>query len=470
MAASGAPIAGDEFDALMAAVGPFEAGPRIAVAVSGGADSLALALLLRDWADANGGDVVALTVDHRLRPESTAEARKVAGWLAARDIRHRILRWDGPRPASGLQDAARHARYRLLGAWCRQNGVLHLAVAHHREDQAETLLLRLIRGSGLDGLAAMAAVGETKGEAAVRVIRPLLPIGRDRLRDTLAACGQAWIEDPSNRNPAHLRARLRMQLPALAPSLAPAGLTAHRLAGTARQLGRARAALDDMVAALLARAVAFFPAGYARLDASALAEAPREASLRALARVLLAVGGGIYTPRLERLERLHAVLIGTEAPPPRTLAGCRLSCHRGGVLVCREAAKAVEELPVSPGARLHWDGRFVVAFGRTKDSQAASVHMARTRGADGGELLLRRLGADGWRQIAAAAPALRDNPSPVPIPAAVRPTLPALWREGRVLAAPHFGYRTQDGLPGPAITRLDYAPAQALATARFTVA
>ena len=467
------PVTGGEFEALMAAVGPFETRPRIAVAVSGGADSLALALLVRDWGAANGGECVALTVDHQLRPESAAEARKVAGWLAAQGIRHRILRWRGPRPKSGLQDAARQARYRLLSAWCRQHGVLHLAVAHQMEDQAETLLLRLIRGSGLDGLAAMAAVGETRGEAAgVRLIRPLLPVGRDRLRRTLMAHGQAWIEDPSNRDPAHLRARLRMLLPALTSSLAPAGLTAHRLADTARQLGRARAALDDMVAALLAHAVALFPAGYARLDTGILADAPREASLRALSRVLLAVGGGTYTPRLERLERLHGVLIGAEPPPPRTLAGCRLSCHRGVVLVCREAAKVVDEVRVSPGARLHWDGRFVVAFARTRSRPVPSRAEARiARDGTSGRrepaaLLLRRLGADGWRQIAAAAPGLRGSA----IPAAVRPTLPALWRSGRVVAVPHLGYRSEDGEADPAIVRLDYAPAQALATARFTVA
>src|SRR5262245_21437394 len=169
------PLTEAEFAALMRPLGPFEAQPRLAVAVSGGSDSLALTLLLHDWARRQRGVLTALTVDHGLRPEAAAEARQVARWLRARGIRHRVLTW---RPAGearrgGLQAAARAARYRLLGAWCRANGVLHLALAHHREDQAETLLLRLARGSGLDGLAAMAAVSEREG---VRLIRPLLAV------------------------------------------------------------------------------------------------------------------------------------------------------------------------------------------------------------------------------------------------------------------------------------------------------
>lgn len=446
-----APLTAPEFDVLMAAVGPFEARPRIAVAVSGGSDSMALALLLRNWAEPQGGEIIALTVDHGLRPESAAEARKVGGWLAAKSISHRVLRWSGPRPESGVQAAARSARYRLLGAWCHRHGVLHLAVAHQLEDQAETLLLRLARGSGLDGLAAMAAVSETE---TVRLIRPLLPVDRARLRATLTAWGQPWIEDPTNRDETYLRMRLRQLL----PSLAPAGLSPVRLAATARQLGRARAAIDDAVAALLARAVALFPAGYARLEPDAFAAASREVSLRALARCLMTVGGGVYTPRLDRLERLHAALCGPTAPA-RTLAGCRMLRHRGAVILCREAAQVTEERAISAGGRLRWDGRFLISIGRGGDIQA------RAQRAENG-LLLRRLGPDGWAQIVATARWLRGNPVPPP----VRPTLPALWRDGKVLAVPHLGYRDPEASAGLPPVRIDHAPAHPLASARFTVA
>src|SRR5689334_12818293 len=164
----------------MARFAPFEVNPELAVAVSGGADSLALALLADRWARACGGRVTALTVDHGLRPEAAREARQVGRWLKASGIRHVILRWSPPAMKktatarlANLQAAARDARYELLCGWCRQHAVLHLLLAHHRDDQAETLLLRLARGSGLDGLAAMAPLVE---RSAVRLLRPLLAV------------------------------------------------------------------------------------------------------------------------------------------------------------------------------------------------------------------------------------------------------------------------------------------------------
>ena len=169
------------FAKTMARFGPFEPKPRLAVAVSGGADSLALALLADRWARAQGGRITAVTVDHALRPEAAAEARQVGRWLKAAKIRHVTLRWTPPAPLkklaggtrpANLQSAARDARYQLLTGWCRDHAVLHLLLAHHRDDQAETLLLRLARGSGLDGLAAMAPLVE---RASLRLLRPLLP-------------------------------------------------------------------------------------------------------------------------------------------------------------------------------------------------------------------------------------------------------------------------------------------------------
>ena len=237
----------------MAALGPFEPGPVIAVGVSGGADSLALALLVKGWAAKRGGRVVALTVDHGLRVGSAREAREVARWLKRRGLEHHVLRWQGAKPRTGIPAAARAARYRLLTDWCRRAGVLHLALGHHLEDQAETFLLRLARGSGVDGLAAMAPVTELGG---VRLLRPLLDVEKERLRASLRRRGQEWIEDPSNADPGFARTRMRAQL----PELAAEGLTPGRLATTAARMARARNALEAEVARNLAYAVDLHPA------------------------------------------------------------------------------------------------------------------------------------------------------------------------------------------------------------------
>src|SRR5439155_11044874 len=173
------PLTLRELAATLDRIGGFEARPLIAVAVSGGPDSMARLLLAERWAKERGGAAWALTVDHGLRPESAAEACTVAGWLQARAIPHAILVWHGEKPASGLQEAARAARYRLLAEWCRAQGCLHLLAAHHRADQAETHLIRRRAKSGRDGLAGMSAVRELAG---CRLVRPLLAVPQTRLR------------------------------------------------------------------------------------------------------------------------------------------------------------------------------------------------------------------------------------------------------------------------------------------------
>ncbi len=447
-----APLDATSFAALMAPLGPFERAPRIAVAVSGGADSLALALLADGWARARGGAAVALTVDHRLRPESAAEARRVRRWLVGRGLRHVVLPWTGPRPDADIQAAARAARHRLLADWCRRRGVLHLLLAHHRDDQAETLLLRLARGSGLDGLAAMAPVAESTAEAlsddggvpgGPRLLRPLLGVPKAALEASLRAVGQDWIEDPSNASEAFARGRLRRLMPALAPE----GLTPARLAATASRLARARAALDDASATLAADAVALHPAGYARVDLAVLLRASPEIALRTLARCLMTVGGGRYTPRLERLERLHAELhgLGPGAALVRTLAGCRIEARAGRLLICREAAAADAEERVAAG-EVWWDGRFLLRLG------------------GGGRARLAALGAEGWRQAVAARPELRRSGIPGP----ARPALPALWDRQALLEAPHLGFRRAGG-QGPRVLAAEFAPRHPLAPARFMV-
>ncbi len=438
------PLTAAEFDRLMQAVGPFESRPRVAVAVSGGSDSMALTLLAAVWSKRRGGEIVAVTVDHGLRTGSAAEARQVGRWLEGHGIAHRILRWDPPAAlAGGVQAAARDARYRLLTGWCRRHRVLHLALAHQQEDQAETFLLRLARGSGLDGLAAMAAVADRDG---VRLIRPLLPAARARLRATLAAAGQRWIDDPSNENPAHARIRMRQLMPALAVD----GLDAPRLAATAIHLGRARAVIDDRVAACLAAAAAVFPAGYVRLDPDGLRSAPAEIALRALARCLVTVGGADYVPRLERLERLHRAIRDGGLGGGATLAGCRLLPRRGALLICREPAMATEEVALEPGAPVLWDGRFQVRMAAGKTGAPTP-------------LVLRRLGADGWAALAARDPVLRRHPIPPP----VRPSLPAVWAGTRLVAVPPLDICLGDRHMDATALFLPRAP---LARTRFTVA
>ncbi len=189
------PLTDSDFAALMAPLGPFEPAPRLAAAVSGGPDSTALALLAHAWVRRCGGSLLALIVDHGLRPESGQEATTVAARLAERGINARILPLTGLTAGPALAERARTARYATLLDACRDAGILHLLLGHHAADQAETVIMRALSSSGPAGLAGMAVLHETPS---VRLLRPLLFVPPARLRATLAAAGIGWEDDPSN--------------------------------------------------------------------------------------------------------------------------------------------------------------------------------------------------------------------------------------------------------------------------------
>lgn len=430
------PLDAAELGGRLDRLGGFESAPFVAVAVSGGPDSLALTILADRWARSRGGAICALSVDHRLRPESGAELRRLGCWLAARAIRHQILVWDGTKPATGVQQAARAARYRLLARWCREHGCLHLLTAHHREDQAETHLIRRAAHSGSDGLAGMSAVRELD---CCRVLRPLLGISKARLIATLAAEGQPYITDPGNFDPAFARGRLRA---------AAAGQGAHDLAAMLDMvgvLGRERAAAELVRDGLLARAVSVHPAGFAVLDRAALLAAPPEAGEPALAAIVAMLGGGRYPPRRVRVARLLRVLHGAAAGG-HTLGGCRFVAWRGHWLVLRELAAAAGPVRLSPGASLLWDRRFAVAL------PAAAPR----------PMILDYLGRGGIGAVDRCAVGLDRTR----LPRLVQPILPALWDEEGIAAVPDLGYR-RDGVM--LLPRLVFRPVKSLSDAGFAV-
>ena len=470
-----APLTLSEFSASLAAIGGFETRPLIAVAVSGGPDSMALMLLADRWARARGGQAWGLTVDHGLRPESADEARIVGSWLGARAIPHEALRWVGPKPVSGIQEAAREARYRLLTAWCRRHFCLHLLAAHHLEDQVETHLIRRRAGSGSDGLAGMSAMRELRG---CRLVRPLLAVPRERLAALLAFEGQPFLRDPSNLNPVFERARLRLALdekppfllsterigmrgracewpPALPagslltvrtslPRGAQEGLPASaNLAVSAemRACARERIARERAADALIARALALHPAGFAVLDPAMLAAAAPEVAMRVLSRAVSCLGGWRYPARTARLARL--LLVVTQEPRRAyTLGGCRFVPWRGRVLILRELVRAAAPIALEPGADMCWDRRFAVSL-------ASRAIAAVTIGYLG--------------QYAAAAPKGCFGGK---LPPLVHSVLPAFWDEAGITAVPHLLYAR----PGPRVLPgLSLRPVKPLAPPSFTV-
>lgn len=299
-------------------------GGGLAVGLSGGPDSMALCFLLSRWlaerSHADGFFVHALTVDHGLRPESAAEARQARAWIAdwPRTV-HKTLRWNhggGRSVRTRIQEAARAARYDLMRGYMRRHKIGALFLAHHRDDQAETMLFRLAHGSGLDGLCGMAARQDFGG--GLTLCRPLLDFSKADLIATCVRHGLNYHIDPSNRSETFARARMRGSMAVLARE----GMTAERLSVTAGRLARARTALDELADRALMDAIVENNPNRVVLSYSVFQNVPDEVGLRVLMRVMdRLVPPDPYRPRLERVEALFSDLMKPERFRKRTLNG-----------------------------------------------------------------------------------------------------------------------------------------------------
>lgn len=361
------------------------AGETVGVALSGGGDSTALLhLCLRA-----GLRVEAVTVDHRLRPESADEAVSVGAMCAALGVRHEIRIWEHGVVPGNLMDQARRARIGLIADWARSRGIGVVALGHSRDDVAETFLMGLGRAAGLGGLSGLRCDWEVGG---VRFHRPLLDAGREELRAWLRSQGIAWVDDPTNENDRFARTRARKALVALGPL----GISAERLATVAGNLARVQDALAEQVAA--ARCSVEERAGALRFDAG-LWSAPAEVQRQVMGAALTWLSGADYVPRAAEVERMRAALAtGRDA----TLAGCR--ARRGWLM--REPRAVGGPGPVGQV----WDGRWLV------EGPVAEV---------------RALAAEGMRQL--------KDWRKAGLPREVLLVTPGVWQGETLLAAPAAG-------------------------------
>lgn len=287
----------------------------LAVAVSGGADSMALLLLAKDWAGPHNIPITALTVDHGLRAEAAVEARQVADWCEALAIPHETLRWAPAAISSAIQEQAREARYALMDGWCTQHNVPALLTAHHRDDQAETLFFRLARGSGLDGLACIQP--KTWLDGGTLLLRPLLELPKSALIAVLHAANQPWVEDPSNQHMGYTRNRIRAALAATGK----AEELSRRAGAVIASLTRFRCGLDAMFQQHWWDCVQQTPAG-SLLDQEKFKLLQPDMALRILAQLARTVGGQPHRPRTHKLERFYTELMEGGPDLRRTFGGC----------------------------------------------------------------------------------------------------------------------------------------------------
>jgi tRNA(Ile)-lysidine synthase len=343
--------------------------PAVGLAVSGGADSLALMLLAQRWASglAQPPRLQVYAVDHGLRPEAGEEVAMVLAVAQNLGLPATGLRWTGDKPRTGLQAAARMARYRLMGGAMLADNVPVLLTAHHRQDQAETIMMRLAHGSGVEGLRGMAPVAQVEG---VSVHRPLLGVDPLALQAVVAAAGLVPAQDPSNDDEHYERVRWRKAMPALGAL----GLNAATIARFAQRMGEADAALAQMAQACFAELVTLDGFGAARLPHDGFSALSPAIGVRVLGRVLNIVGGRQKPRALGLVERLQASLAGGELPKAATAHGCVVRTSGGAILVAREPGRALPpDVVLLPRSELVWDQRFLIVNGSEDEGLTAGV-------------------------------------------------------------------------------------------------
>lgn len=376
---------------------------RLGVAVSGGSDSVALLHLAAQFCAGHPTTLHVVTVDHKLRREAAAEARGVGEACKHLGVSHDILEWKSPQEPGNLQANARQARYRLMTDWARARQIENIALGHTADDQAETVLLRLARRAGVDGLSAMQPRRIDHG---IAWLRPLLGVRREVLRTYLRDEGIEWAEDPGNDDLTYDRIKARRAL----ETLAGLGIEVESLADVARNMRGARTALD-WHAFTAAREIALVDAGAMVLCDRRLRILPEEIQRRILLRAISWINGSVYPPRRAAMLQLMQSLKDGQAA---TLDGCHARCVKGRIWIFREF-DAVRNL--AAGQSDAWDGRWRFLPVRPKAVPETAT--------------VRALGEDGLAQC----PDWRETGRPFEMLLST----PSLWEKDQLIAAPAAG-------------------------------
>jgi len=389
-----------KFSENMCVMAPKLSGHKIGLAVSGGGDSMALLYLMDEWASQNQQKLYVATVDHGLRKESASEAKIVETECKKLNIECKILKWNGWNKVGNLLDAARNARNELIGEWADELRLNSVATGHTADDQAETFLLRLARGSGVDGLSGMAPFGYKK---AMLWFRPILAYRRSDLRAFLSYKGIKWVDDPSNENTRFERIKMR-QAQNMLDNL---GLTVDRLVETADKMATARSALELLTKECAENVTSLTILGTVKLDVKAFSLLPLELRYRLFAHVLKWVSGSKYRPRFNSLiKSSNRLSIGKD----HTLMGCHIISDGIFAEVCREVSKIESIKDFSKP----FDNKWVLTNNISYDGLVI--------GPLGEEGLLQ---CEGWRKLKFSRISLMGSP--------------AIWKDNVLIAAPMAG-------------------------------
>lgn len=334
---------------------------RLAVAVSGGMDSMALMLIADKWCKDNNIELIAITVDHQLREESNKEAQYVAKICEQNNIKHTILIWEGEKPQHNIELIARENRYKLISNFCKENDINTLLVAHHLQDQAETFFIRLFRGSGIDGLASMSDINNMYG---LTILRPFLECCKEDLQTFLEEKQIQWVEDPSNNDEKYLRNKIRKFL----NSFDNKQEILSRINSAVENINESKLSINSLIKNIEKKIVSYNSFGTCLLDKNKLMEQDDIVALKILSTISMKISGNIYKPRLKKLKRLFETIKKNEEIK-YTFYGCVFETYKDNlIMIYREYNSILEDKRLIFGEEIIWDNRFIVKLNKQVDN------------------------------------------------------------------------------------------------------
>lgn len=338
----------------------FEDGPKIAIAVSGGPDSLALAILSNQWICTIGGTIVCLTVNHNLRSEAYEEALMVKSICEQHKIEHHILNWQGTEDLSNIQSKARDARRHLLTTWCQNHHIKYLFLAHTQDDLVETFFMRLLRGSGTQGLSSISALSHFN---TISIIRPLLNFKKRELEQYLTQQHVNWAKDPSNFNTKFLRTKIRNLLKSKEmQDIIEYDLMLDRCTKGINSIQSVNTLVEEQKNKILSEIVLMHPEGYITIELGYFINLPKELALNILASCLMTISGKhFYRPRFHSLQNLYKKLASGEEKAT-TLWSCEIKIKKDLIYIYFEEQNTHNKISIINKDCIKWDDRFVIKY------------------------------------------------------------------------------------------------------------
>ena len=413
------------FFKVMDTLGPYEKNPHLAVAVSGGSDSLCLAILAQEWANNRGGKITALIVDHGLRKNSGKECKETQNILKKRKIFSHCFKWKLSKiPKKGVQEKAREFRYNIFEDWCFKKNIVHLLVAHHFEDQKETFLMRLNDNSNIYGLACMPKILFKKK---IRILRPLLDLKKKEIIKYLKEKKVNWIEDPTNVSSKYSRNRLRKIL----PKLEKKGLTDNKLKKILKRAQKERKKIENKLADWLNKYVDINSLGYALINFSSLKLLNKDDFIFIFSRILNMISGSFYVPKSKYVYNFYKKIKSNETINHSNLGGCHIFFFKERLYVCREIFKKDRKQKINfQFNKIVWDNRFEIEQKKDKNFLLKKEL--------GKSVFIEQLQKDGWNEILLKNEKLKKE---FMIPNKIILSLPAIKnKKSDVLYVPHLNY------------------------------